>query len=327
MRDDAIEVIMPVAQASFVETPYIKSIKERALRYLSLGYPLHLSGPTGCGKTTLALHLASILGKPMVLINGDEEVGSRSLVGGEHGYRKKLLVDRFISRVLKQEESMAKTWEDERLTAACKYGFTFVYNEFTRSKPEINNVLLPVLEERILSLPSGVAGESYVRVHPDFSAIFTSNPEEYAGVYKTQNALFDRMITLDLNHYDEETEVNITKAKSGGLELSEAKKIVQLVRRLRDSGFCEFVPTVRASVMIARVLKRTNSAVGSETFYEICCDILLPKIGKKDKHGDPRIVLDDLLASEGLYYSSKPEKLGSSKQLARSLDAMFGETV
>lgn len=318
MRDDLIEVIMPIAQESFVETLQIKNIKERALRYIGLGYPLHLSGPTGCGKTTLALHLASILGKPMVLINGDEEVGTRSLVGNESGYRKKLLVDRFISRVLKQEESMAKTWQDERLTAACKYGFTLVYNEFTRSKPEVNNVLLPVLEERILSLPSGTGGESYVRVHPDFSAIFTSNPEEYAGVYKTQNALFDRMITLNLSHYDEETEVTITKAKSG-LELSEAKKIVRLARRLRDSGFCEFVPTVRASVMIARILNQTKSMVGSETFYEACCDILLPRIGKKDKRVDPKIVLDDLLAAEGLYYSSKSEKLGSGEHFAMSL--------
>ncbi|MEK6845635.1 MAG: hypothetical protein AABY26_02655, partial [Nanoarchaeota archaeon] len=167
-------------------------------------------------------------------------------------------------------------------------------------KPEVNNVLLPVLEERILSLPSGTGGESYVRVHEDFSAIFTSNPEEYAGVYKTQNALLDRMITLNLTHYDEETEVTITKAKSG-LELSEAKKIVRLVRRLRESEFFEFAPTVRAAIMIARIVKQTNSTVGSETFYEACYDILLPKIGKKDKHVDPKIVLDDLLAAEGLY--------------------------
>lgn len=321
MRDDSIEVIMPIAQESFVETPFIKSIKERALRYISLGYPVHLSGPTGCGKTTLAFHLASTLGKPMVLINGDEEVGTRSLVGNESGYRKKLLVDRFISRVLKQEESMNKTWDDERLTAACKYGFTLIYNEFTRSRPEVNNVLLPVLEERILSLPSGAAGESYVRVHPDFSAIFTSNPEEYAGVYKTQNALFDRMLTLNLTHYDEETEIAIVKAKSGLMEY-EAKKIVQLVRRLRESEFCEFTPTIRAAIMIARVIKQTNSNLGSKTFYEACCDILLPRIGKKDKRLDPKIVLNDLLAAEGLY-----PPLGSSEQLAMNLNATFEEKV
>jgi hypothetical protein len=131
------------------------------------------------------------------------------------------------------------------------------------------------------------------------------------------------MITLNLVHYDEETEVAITKAKSG-LELSDARKIVRLGRRLRDSGFCEFSPTVRAVIMIARILNQTKSTVGSETFYEACCDILLPRIGKKDKRVDPKIILDDLLAAEGLYYSSKPKKLESSdEQLAVNLDFLF----
>lgn len=303
MPDNSIEVIMPVSQDGFVETPYIKSLKERALRYLGLNYPIHLSGPTGCGKTILALHLANSLGRPMVLINGDEEVGNRSFIGGEHGYRKKLLVDRFISRVLKQEESMTKTWQDERLTTACKYGFTLVYNEFTRSKPEVNNVLLPVLEERILALPSGAFGEDYIKVHENFSAIFTSNPEEYVGVYRSQDALLDRMITLNLAHYDEESEIAITVARSG-LEQEKVKRIVNLVRRLRESGFCESIPTVRACIMVAKVIKQMDSDLSNKIFYETCCDVLLPKIGKKDRSNDPKIILDEILAAEGLHYLS-----------------------
>jgi len=45
--------------------------------------------------------------------------------------------------------------------------------------------------------------------------IFTSNPEEYAGVHKTQDALRDRMVTIELDHFDEETEIAITEARSG----------------------------------------------------------------------------------------------------------------
>ncbi len=64
-----------------------------------------------------------------------------------------------------------------------------------RSRPEANNVLLAILEERLLEMPSGRVNEGYTCVHPNFRAIFTSNPEEYAGVHKTQDALLDRMIT------------------------------------------------------------------------------------------------------------------------------------
>jgi len=86
---DLVTVINPKPQDGFVESEYVKNITRRGLRYLKKGFPIHLSGPTGCGKTTLALHIAFLLGRPVVLINGDEEFTTSSLVGGEFGYRKK----------------------------------------------------------------------------------------------------------------------------------------------------------------------------------------------------------------------------------------------
>jgi len=44
-------------------------------------------------------------------------------------------------------------WVDSRLTLAAKEGFTLVYDEFNRSRPEVNNVLLSLLEEKLLVLP------------------------------------------------------------------------------------------------------------------------------------------------------------------------------
>ena len=116
---------------------------------------------------------------------------------------------------MKTEENVSKTWVDHRLTNACKYGFTVIYDEFNRSRPEANNVLLGILEERLLEMPVGRENEGFLNVHPAFRAIFTSNPEEYAGVHKTQEALLDRMITITVGQYDRETEVRITAAKSG----------------------------------------------------------------------------------------------------------------
>ena len=53
---------------------------------------------------------------------------------------------------LQTEEDMVQRWVDHRLSTACREGYTLVYDEFTRSKPEANNVLLSVLEERLLIL-------------------------------------------------------------------------------------------------------------------------------------------------------------------------------
>ena len=45
----------------------------------------------------MAMHIASKLGRPVVMIHGDEEFTTSDLVGGEHGYRFRKVVDRFIS--------------------------------------------------------------------------------------------------------------------------------------------------------------------------------------------------------------------------------------
>ena len=83
------------------------------------------------------------------------------------------------------------------------------------------------------------------QVHHDFAMIFTSNPEEYAGVHKTQDALMDRMITITVDHYDRETEIDITKAKSG-LDHRSAAIIVDIVREFRRLGIQNHLPTVRS---------------------------------------------------------------------------------
>ena len=186
--------VRPEASDGFVITPQVEELIERASAYLEAGYPINLSGPAGTGKTTLALHVAAKSGRPVMLIHGDDEFGSSDLVGNDMGYRKNRLVDQYVHSVLKEEETMRTLWIDNRLTTACRYGHTLVYDEFTRSRPEANNVLLSVLGEEILNLPKlRYAGEGYLKVDPGFRAIFTSNPEEYAGIHKSQDALMDRL--------------------------------------------------------------------------------------------------------------------------------------
>ena len=200
---------------NFVETAAVQDLGNRALGYLKVGFPVHFRGPAGSGKTTLAFHVAAQLGRPVVFLTGDEEMTTANLVGGQFGYQYRKVVDRFIHTVLKYEEDATRKWSDHRLTTACREGHTLIYDEFTRSRPEANNILLGVLEERLLVLPVPNQNESYVRVHPDFRAIFTSNPQEYAGVHDAQDALSDRMVMIDVDYLDRETEIAITVARSG----------------------------------------------------------------------------------------------------------------
>jgi len=294
-----VDVVVPRQREDFVETPNMRELTDRTIDYIEAGFPVHFSGASGVGKTTLALHIAARLGRPVVLICGDHEFGTSDLVGGLSGYHKKYLRDNFIRSVLKTDESMTSHWVDNRLTTACQYGLTLIYDEFTRSRPEANNVLLSVLEEKLLPLPTARGGENYLKVHPDFTAIFTSNPEEYAGVYKSQDALRDRMVTIELGNFDEETEVAITRAKSK-LTLDDSRRIVSLVRKVREAkSENKLTPTVRACIIIGKMLNlRGGTALGTNHgFRQICLDVLMSEVAGKDRKKVSQVIDEALAAS------------------------------
>ena len=85
----------------------------------------------------------------------------------------------------------------------------------------------------------------------------------------------DRMITIHLDHYDMPTEVAITAGRSG-LDETQARRIVLLVREIRRLGVRNYRPTIRACIMIARLtkVKGAHAAADDAVFSQICKDIL-----------------------------------------------------
>jgi len=259
----------------FVSTPSIDRISHRAWRYLQSGFSIHLRGPAGTGKTTLAMHLADLLNRPIMLLYGDDEFKSTDLIGNNKGYTRKKVVDNYIHSVVKEEDELRQQWVDSRLTMACREGFTLVYDEFNRSPPEVNNVLLSALEEKLLVLPPDSHRSEYVRVSPHFRAIFTSNPEEYWGVHGTQDALLDRVITINIPEPDLPTQLKIITQKVG-INPHQGELIINLVRRFRDRAEIENSSGLRACIMIAQICHQHEIPVqtSNHDFQDICYDIL-----------------------------------------------------
>jgi len=76
-----------------------------------------------------------------------------------------------------------------------------------------------------------------------------------------------------------------------------ARRIVRIVRRLRNSGICEFVPTIRSAIVIAKVVNRQEQ----DDLGQICMDVLKPKVGKgKAGNIDAEKTIAEILNSEGI---------------------------
>lgn len=290
-NSEVTPIQIPKDQPNFVATPQLDQIYKRAMRYSQAGLPVHFSGPTGAGKTTLAMYMAGQIGRPVILIHGDEQLETQDLAGDQRGLKKSKEVDNYIKSVLKTEESVKVTWVDRGLTVACKNGYTLLYDEFTRANPEANNILLSVLEEGMLDLPIVKGKGGHIQVSPDFRAIFTSNPEEYAGVHRAQDALRDRMITINLDGYDLATEAAIVQ-KKGNISRQEAEKIVNIVREVRKLQDKPSL-TLRDSIKIAKVLNQDGTSKINESFVQVCLDVFADP--KDDGEGEFEETIRELI--------------------------------
>lgn len=272
--------VLRASPRRFVSTPAVERIANRALRYLQSGYSIHLRGPAGTGKTTLALHLADLLAHPIMLIFGDDEFKTSDLIGNQSGYTRKKVVDNYIHSVIKVEDELRQNWVDSSLTLACREGFTLVYDEFNRSRPEVNNVLLSALEEKLLVLPPSHNRSEYIRVSPHFRAIFTSNPEEYVGVHATQDALLDRLVTINMPEPDELTQQEIVVQKTE-IDRASALLIVRLVNAFRTATGNEKSSGLRSCLILAKVCQDHGIIVTPENadFRDVCCDVMLSRSG------------------------------------------------
>ena len=91
----------------------------------------------------------------------------------------------------------------------------------------------------------------------------------------------------------------MVEAKSG-LTRSDAEKLVHIVRALRDSGVCEYEPTVRAPMMIGKTLKVIHGVVDArnESFRKLCLDILASetsRVGSKTQASKVKEMVSSLV--------------------------------
>jgi gas vesicle protein GvpN len=288
----------------FIETDEIEALQDRVQRWLGVPRPVHIIGPTGCGKTALALSIAAARDRPVVWINGNEMLDTASLVGEHSGKAQYKERDNFVSGVVKKKSIIRDRWVDNPLSVAVQTGATLVYNEFSRTKPAAHNVLLSVFEEGVLDRPGQRGEERTMEVDPEFRAILTSNSTEYAGIHRPQDALLDRLVGVHLGYYERETEIEIVAARVETLRGDRIEQVVDLVRELRDR--LDLHIGTRAAVMVGEGLTvfedendendgdgEEGNANGDEVLVDVCTDVLASKAESKEEVDEIREEIED----------------------------------
>lgn len=134
------------------------------------------------------------------------------------------------------------------LTLAAAEGRTLVIDG-----PAPPAALAAMLGEGTLPLGTGT-----LTVHPTFRAILVTSP-----AILLPDAVADRVMTIDCDGFDRETEIAIAAAASG-LGGTALARIVDMVRDFRRSREYAERPSLRCSIMLARMVARLGCAVSAE---------------------------------------------------------------
>ena len=76
-------------KTGFVKTAFFEDIITRTVHYLEAGFPVHYVGPSGVGKTSLAIYISKLLDRPVTIIRGHHELSNRDLTGHFVGLKKR----------------------------------------------------------------------------------------------------------------------------------------------------------------------------------------------------------------------------------------------
>ncbi len=195
---------------------------EQILRHLqnNHGDSLFLSGPTGCGKTSLILEIASRLDWPVECITLSQTSEVADLIG--HNILKKGQI----------------TFEYGPLSRAMMYGEILLLNEIDLMSAGELTALNDVLEGRALCVNANNGEVIYP--HPFFRVVATANSKglgdnsgNYLGVRKQNKAFLDRWIFFECTYPDYNLEQNLILKNFTNINPDLIKYFAVLARELR----------------------------------------------------------------------------------------------
>ncbi len=235
-----------------------------ALAVLASGRHLLLEGPVGVGKTTLALAVCAHLDRPTVRVDGDDRYAEAKLTGW------------FDPPLVLASGFGEASFFAGPLVSAMRSGAVLFVNELNRMPESVQNVLLPALDEGLLSVPHIGA----VRAAPGFQVVATQNPVEYVATGHLSEALRDRFEHLALAYQSAAEEERIVARETGSADRALVRRAVALTRATRAHPAFRKGASVRAAVACVLLAERLGG--GEEAFRTAAAAALATRVDLRD---------------------------------------------
>ncbi|MDT5146140.1 MAG: nitric oxide reductase NorQ protein [Mycobacterium sp.] len=197
--------------------------------------PVMLTGPTGCGKTRLVEHMASLLQRPVVTISCHDDLTSSDLVG------------RFMVT------GGDVVWTDGPLTRAVKAGAICYLDEVVEARHDSLAILHSLTDHR-RSLYLDRAGE-VVKAPEEFMLVCSYNPAYRSSLKELKPSFRQRFVTLAMHYLPPDREAEVVVAESG-IPLATARRLVGCAVAIRttDEAFHFEPPSTRVLVAAAHLI-------------------------------------------------------------------------
>lgn len=213
---------------------------EQLKRVIGLNRNILIEGPVGVGKTFLVQQILHELKRKFERVDGDTRYTEQKLTGWYDP-----------PTVLKKGYTKAAFIEGPLVSAMTQGKILFI-NELNRMPEAVQNILLPAMDERRITLPK--LGD--IEAKPGFCVIATQNPKEFTATHALSEALLDRFEMICLEYQTKEEELQILKQEvSSKIKNADLEKMVELIRSTRNHPGIKRGASIRAAIAIAKLIE------------------------------------------------------------------------
>jgi nitric oxide reductase NorQ protein len=201
----------------------------------SLGLPLMLKGPTGCGKSRFIEHMAVRLGKPLVTVSCHDDTTATDLLG------------RWLVR------GGDTIWQDGPVTRAVRQGAILYLDEVVEARSDVIVVIHSLTDHRRTLFVE--RHDEQIQATEGFQLIISFNPGYTRGLKELKPSTRQRFVGLSFDWPTRDVETEILVGETG-VDPKVARRLATLgskMRELQDLGFAEAAST-RLLVNAARLI-------------------------------------------------------------------------